>query len=302
MQPVVVHNVLMVGAPGTGKTLLARALPGVLPELTLDEALEVTRVYSVAGMLPADMPLIRHRPFRAPHHTISYAGLVGGGQWPRPGEISLSHRGILFLDELVEFSGRSLETLRQPLEDRQVTLSRASGSMTFPANFILIGASNPCPCGYYGDPLRACTCNSGMVTRYSQRISGPLLDRIDIHVEVPRVAYDKLSDRRRGEPSEAIRTRVQAARDRQLERFEQAGVGLMCNADMGPRDVTSFCTLDAEGETLIRNAMRQMHLSARAYHRVLKLARTIADLEGVLDIQGQHLAEALQYRARQQLA
>jgi magnesium chelatase family protein len=248
-------------------------------------------------MLPADTPLIRHRPFRAPHHTVSHAGLVGGGQWPRPGEISLAHRGVLFLDELPEFSSRSLETLRQPLEDRHVTLSRAAGTMTFPASFILVGASNPCPCGYYGDSLRACTCSASTITRYRKRISGPLLDRIDIHVEVPRVEYEKLTNRQPGEPSEAIQARVQAARDRQQARFE--GTPLTCNADMGPREVRKLCLLDAEGENLMRSAMRQMLLSARAYHRILKLARTIADLEGVPDIQTHHVAEALQYRARQ---
>jgi magnesium chelatase family protein len=292
------HNVLMVGAPGTGKTLLARALPGILPKLTIDEMLAVTRIYSVAGMLPSDTPLIRHRPFRAPHHTISHAGLVGGGQWPRPGEISLSHRGLLFLDELAEFPARSLETLRQPLEDKHVTLSRAAGTVTFPANFILIGASNPCPCGYYGDSVRACTCSSSAITRYNKRISGPLLDRIDIHIEVPRVEYEKLAMRQPGEASQDIQARVQAARDRQTERFTDADNRIISNADMGPREVRELCLLDAEGETLMGNAMRQMQLSARAYHRILKLARTAADLEGADDIQVHHLAEALQYRVR----
>jgi magnesium chelatase family protein len=290
------HNVSMMGPPGAGKTLLARAVPGILPRMTLDEALEVTRIYSVADMLPEGIPLMRHRPFRAPHHTISHAGLVGGGSWPHPGEISLAHRGVLFLDELPEF-GYKLETLRQPLEDRHVTVSRASGTMTFPANFILIAASNPCPCGYYGDPIKPCTCSPAMITRYQQRVSGPLLDRIDIHVEVPRVDYEKLSTGQRGEPSSVIRERVQAARNRQAERF--AGTSLLCNADMGAREVPLYAKLDAEGEKLMRTAMQQMHLSARAYHRVLKLSRTIADLEDSEVIRPHHLAEALQYRARQ---
>ena len=290
------HNVSLMGPPGAGKTLLARAVPGILPRMTLDEALEVTRIYSVADMLPEGIPLMRHRPFRAPHHTISHAGLVGGGSWPHPGEISLAHRGVLFLDELPEF-GYKLETLRQPLEDRHVTVSRASGTMTFPANFMLIAASNPCPCGYYGDPIKPCTCSPAMVTRYQQKVSGPLLDRIDIHVEVPRVDYEKLSAGQRGEPSSVIRERVQAARNRQAERF--MGTSLLCNADMGAREVPLYAKLDPEGEKLMRTAMQQMHLSARAYHRVLKLSRTIADLEGSEVIRPYHLAEALQYRPKQ---
>jgi len=247
-------------------------------------------------MLPPDTPLIRTRPFRAPHHTISNAGLVGGGQWPRPGEISLAHHGVLFLDEMPEFSQRVLEVLRQPLEDKTVTISRAQGAVTFPANFMLVAALNPCPCGYYGDPERACTCSLGMIQRYRKRISGPLLDRIDINIEVPRVPYEKLSQMRAGEPSAAIRARVEAARARQNARFQ--GTGIRCNADMGPADIRRFCVLSSEGQSLMRTAMRQMHLSARAYHRVLKVSRTIADLEGSDTVQTHHLAEALQYRTR----
>jgi len=290
------HNVLMAGPPGAGKTLLARALPSILPAMTIDEALDVTRIYSVADLLPSDTPLIETRPFRSPHHTISHAGLVGGGNWPRPGEISLAHRGVLFLDELPEFGMRVLDVLRQPMEDKRVTISRARGSLSFPANFMLVGAMNPCPCGYFGDPLRACTCSASTVTRYQHRISGPLLDRIDIHAEVPRVEFEKLSDQRLGEPSAAIRERVEAARRRQRERL--SAVGLTCNADMGVAEVRQFCTLEDAGRALVRQAMAQLQLSARAFHRILKLARTIADLEGAQTLAPRHLAEALQYRPR----
>jgi magnesium chelatase family protein len=292
------HNVLMVGPPGAGKTLLARALPGILPVLTVEEALDVTRIYSVADALPPGTPMLRTRPFRAPHHTISHAGLVGGGNWPHPGEISLAHRGVLFLDELPEFGARVLEVMRQPIEDKVVTISRAQGSLTFPANFMLVAAMNPCPCGYFGDLVKPCTCTHATVTKYQKRISGPLLDRIDIHVEVPRVDYEKLSGERLGESSEVIRDRVQSARIRQAARFAGGEAYNSSNADMRVGDIRQFCQLDEACQGLMRSAMSQLQLSARGYHRVLKLARTIADLAGSEAIQTAHLAEALQYRPK----
>lgn len=290
------HNVLMIGSPGAGKTLLARALPAIMPRMTIDEALDVTQIYSVADLLPTGEPLVRNRPFRSPHHTISHAGLVGGGHIPHPGEISLAHRGVLFLDEFPEFGARVLEVLRQPMEDKLVTISRSTGSLTFPANFQLIAAMNPCPCGYFGDSLKPCTCSSMVVTKYQKRISGPMLDRIDIHIHVPRVEYEKLSDNRLKESSAVIRQRVEAARQRQRERFE--GMDINTNADMRPAEVRKYCKLDEACSNLLHTAMNQMHLSARAYHRILKLARTIADLAGTESIVAMHLAEALQYRPR----
>jgi len=293
------HNLLMSGSPGAGKTLLARALPGILPEMSLEESLEVTKIYSVADQLPAGTPLIRQRPFRAPHHTISHAGLVGGGNIPHPGEISLAHRGVLFLDELPEFNSRAIEVMRQPMEDKTVTISRAQGSLTFLANFQLVAAMNPCPCGYYGDAVKPCTCAPATVTKYQKRISGPMLDRIDMHIQVPRVDFEKLSSDRLGESSAEIRKRVQAARELQTRRFSGlTKSGIVCNADMRVAEVRQFCKLDEAGDRLVRAAMSQMNLSARAYHRTLKLARTIADLAGSDAILVTHLAEALQYRPK----
>jgi len=292
------HNVLLVGPPGVGKTLMARSLPSILPKMTPEEAIDVTRIYSVADMLSKDAPMLRHRPFRSPHHTVSHAGLVGGGRWPRPGEISLAHLGVLFLDELPEFGTRNLETLRQPLEDKIITISRAQGTLTFPANFMLVAAMNPCPCGYFGDETHECTCSMSMITRYQKRISGPLLDRIDIHIDVPNVEYDKLADGRTGEPSASIRERVEKAKAAHHARFE--GTNIVGNAGMGPAEVRQHCVLDEAGRSLLKAAMQQLGMSARAYHRILKLALSIADLAGSEAIQTPHLAEAIQYRPRRQ--
>ncbi len=292
------HNVVMKGPPGSGKTLLARAVPGILPPLTSGEAMEVTRIYSVAGLLGPGAGLVSTRPFRAPHHTISNAGLVGGGSVPRPGEITLAHRGVLFLDELLEFDPHVLEMLRQPLEDKFVTISRARQAVTFPASFMLCAALNPCPCGYLGDPERACTCPPQLVVRYQRRLSGPLMDRIDLFVDVPRVPFEKLQAATRGEQSAVVRERVAAARQVQAERF--AGTRTATNGEMTPAQVRDHAQLQLEpaAAELVRRAVERLNLSARAFHRVLKVARTIADLAGSPTIGAGHMAESIQYRAR----
>ncbi|MDX2078046.1 MAG: YifB family Mg chelatase-like AAA ATPase [bacterium] len=291
------HNILLTGPPGSGKSLISRAVPGILPKLSIEEALEVTQIYSVVGALNVDKPLQMTRPFRAPHHTVSQTGLVGGGSVPKPGEISLAHRGVLFLDEIVEHNPKTLEVLRQPIEDKIVTISRAKGSVTFPANFMLIGARNPCPCGYYGDPTHPCTCSPRKIADYQARLSGPLMDRIDLHVDVLRVENDKLVNLARGEASSAIRARVETARAIQRKRFANHP-HLFANADMTTGEITEFCILADSAKQLLQVSLDRLKLSARAYHRVLKLSRTIADLDGSGIIDIRHVAEAIQYRPR----
>lgn len=290
------HNMLMSGPPGSGKTLIARTMPSILPDLTLDEALELTKIYSVAGELPAQTALMTSRPFRSPHHTASGVALVGGGTWPRPGEISLAHRGVLFLDEFAEFPRPVLENLRQPLEDGVIHVSRAAGNLSFPAKFILIAAMNPCPCGFLNDKDKDCICTPVQIINYKKKISGPIIDRIDLHIEVPRVLFDKLSAEKSDIDSQTIKNRVQMARNTQTDRFAEEPY--VTNSEMSSEAVKKYCQLDNTSALIMRNAVDQMHLSARAYFRILKLARTIADLAGEEKILTPHLAEALQYRPK----
>jgi magnesium chelatase family protein len=290
------HNIILIGPPGSGKTMLAKRIPTILPPLTFDEALETTRIHSVSGVLPFGNAIVANRPFRSPHHTISDAALVGGGiGYARPGEISLSHNGVLFLDELPEFARNVLEVLRQPLEDGSVTISRSKTTVKYPANFMLVAAMNPCPCGNFGNPLQGCTCTEIQIQKYMSRISGPLLDRIDIHIECPQVKYQELTSERRGERSTVIRERVIAARERQLQRFRNRA-DLFSNACMGSRDIARYCPVDGGCKELLRQASQRLGLSARAYDRILKVGRTIADLAAVADIRSEHISEAIQYR------
>ena len=291
------HNILMIGPPGSGKTMLAKRIPGILPALTFEEALETTKIHSVAGVLDATEGLVNMRPFRAPHHTISDAGLIGGGIIPRPGEVSLAHNGVLFLDELPEFPRNVLEVMRQPLEDATVSIARASMSLTFPARFMLAAAMNPCPCGYWGSGQRQCQCTGPMIQRYVSKISGPMMDRIDIHIDVPAVNYKELrgSDSK-SESSAQIRERVLRARDVQLNRFAAGGERIYANAQMAPRQIRAYCELGSDSERMLERAMQQQGLSARAHDRILKVARTIADMAGSPHIESKHIAEAIQYR------
>ena len=289
------HNILMIGPPGAGKTMLAKRIPTILPPLTFNESIQTTKIHSVAGVLDPGMGLVGVRPFRAPHHTISDAGLIGGGAIPRPGEVSLAHNGLLFLDELPEFARNVLEVLRQPLEDGSVTISRAAMSLTFPSRFMLAAAMNPCPCGFFNDPSRDCSCTPPMIQRYVSKISGPLLDRIDIHIDMPAVKYSELRQSSGGENSQEIRKRVVDTRERQLQRFQ--GEKIYCNAQMSPRQLRKYCNISADCERLLESAMTRLGLSARAHDRILKVSRTIADLDGAEAISSAHISEAIQYRS-----